>query len=283
MFFRKTNFFRRLGIVSILSLSGCGGDDVEETDSVDVLSDETVKADILENDVLEKVSPVSPTVETKKIEETPDPNGVYLPIYETNGEKLETTQLNKHPVYANGQGYFLWYSGSLWKLSTKVGGGRIVSSGGEELIGSWPDGATARFSPDPEYAKQALFRLAVAYQGSEDNANAIRLFKQFVTLYPEDKTVAEAYLSMGDLAISEVASDSQPNFDQIQLARENYSLVRENTQNITLITDSVSNEGGLIERVAENPEGLVNFYLTFDSNKDDLIDKDEYVAMKIKL
>ena len=66
MFFRKTNFFRRLGIVSILSLSGCGGDDVEETDSVDVLSDETVKADILENDVLEKVSPVSPTVETKK-------------------------------------------------------------------------------------------------------------------------------------------------------------------------------------------------------------------------
>ena len=123
----------------------------------------------------------------------------------------------------------------------------------------------------------------MAYQGSEDNANAIRLFKQFVTLYPEDKTVAEAYLSMGDLAISEVASDSQPNFDQIQRARENYSLVRENTQNITLITDSVSNEGGLIERVAENPEGLVNFYLTFDSNKDDLIDKDEYVAMKIKL
>lgn len=283
MFFRKTNFFRRLGIVSILSLSGCGGDDVEETDSVDVLSDETIKADILENDVLEKVSPVSPTVETKKNEETPDPNGVYLPIYETNGEKLETTQLNKHPVYANGQGYFLWYSGSLWKLSTKVGGGRIVSSGGEELIGSWPDGATARFSPDPEYAKQALFRLAVAYQGSEDNANAIRLFKQFVTLYPEDKTVAEAYLSMGDLAISEVASDSQPNFDQIQLARENYSLVRENTQNITLITDSVSNEGGLIERVAENPEGLVNFYLTFDNNKDDLIDKDEYEAMKMKL
>ena len=152
-----------------------------------------------------------------------------------------------------GRDIFLWYSGSLWKLSTKVGGGRIVSSGGEELIGPWPDGATARFSPDPEYAKQALFRLAVAYQGSEDNANAIRLFKQFVTLYPEDKTVAEAYLSMGDLANSEVASDSQPNFDQIQLARENYSLVRENTQNITLITDSVSNEGGLIERVAGKP------------------------------
>ena len=27
----------------------------------------------------------------------------------------------------------------------------------------------------------------------------------------------------------------------------------------------------------------MNFYLTFDSNKDDLIDKDEYEAMKIKL
>ena len=203
-------------------------------------------------------------------------------MYQPNGEKLEPAKLNDKPVYSNGQGYFVWFNGSLWKLSTKSGGGRVVASGGEEIIGGWPDNAKARFSPDEEYEKQALFRLAVAYQGSEDNANAIRLFKQFVTLYPDDKTVAEAYLSMGDLVISQ-SFDSQPTFEQITLARENYGLVRENTENIALITDSISNEGGLLERVADNPEGLVNFYFTNDKNADDLIDSGEYESIKGKI
>ena len=68
----------------------------------------------------------------------------------------------------------------------------------------------ARFFPSEEYSKDALFRLAVAYQGSQDNENAIRLFDQFVKKFPDDKMVAEAYLSMGDLSISGLQPDEQP-------------------------------------------------------------------------
>ena len=42
-------------------------------------------------------------------------------------------------------------------------------------------------------------------------------------------------------------------------ARKNYGMVRQNTQNMGLISDATFNEGGLLERVAENPEGLVIF------------------------
>jgi len=263
-----------------LSLLGCGDD--ESSDVETVVAEDSFEQDVLDEVLPEPAKP-EPVVKTEKAREAPDPNGVFLPIYEPQGDSLEPSQLNQKPIYSNGQGYFIWYTGSLWKLSTKAGGGRVLHTGGEEILGSWPEGITARHSPDDEYAKQALFRLAVAYQGSEDNANAIRLFEQFVTLYPEDKTVAEAYLSMGDLVISEVASDSQPTFEQIQGARKNYGLVRENTQNIALITDSISNEGGLIERVAENPEGLVNFYLTFDNNNDDLLSRTEFGELKSKI
>ncbi len=277
-------FFSIISLAWTLSITGCGGDEAEEVDSSENEEDASLTEAPSDNE-LELLEPAAPTPVTKpkKAEAAPDPNGVYLPVYEPNGEQLEPTKLNGKPLYSNGQGYFVWFTGSLWKLTTKPGGGRVVASGGEEIIGGWPENTRARFSPDEEYAKQALFRLAVAYQGSEDNANAIRLFKQFVTLYPDDKTVAEAYLSMGDLVISQVASDSQPNFEQITLARENYGLVRENTENIALITDSISNEGGLLERVADNPEGLVNFYLTNDKNADDLIDSGEFESIKAKL
>ena len=114
--------------------------------------------------------------------EAPDPNGVFLPMYEDKEGKMELVKLNNYPVYSNGKGYFLWTNGSLWKITTKAGSGRTIASAGEEIVGSWPEGASARFSPDEEYAKQAMFRLAVAFQGSQDNENAIRLFQQFVTL-----------------------------------------------------------------------------------------------------
>ena len=110
------------------------------------------------------------------------------------------------------------------------------------MVGSWPGGASTRFSPDEEYAKQAMFRLAVAFQGSQDNENAIRLFQQFVTLFPEDKLVAEVYLSMGDLATSGLGPDTQPNIKQIRQARTSYGKVRENTEEIGLISDSTANE-----------------------------------------
>ena len=51
----------------------------------------------------------------------------------------------------------------------------------------WQDGGVARHFPDEEYLKDAMFRLAVAFQGSEDNLNAIRLFEQFVVQFPKTK------------------------------------------------------------------------------------------------
>ena len=124
-----------------------------------------------------------------------------------------------------------------------------------------------------EYAKDATFRLAVAFQGSKDNKNAIRLFEQFVMDFPDDNLVAEVYLSLGDLAISEVSPDDQPTYEQIANARKNYAMVRRSTEDIGLISDAAFNEGGLLERVAENPEGVVNFYYTFDKNKDEVLQK----------
>ena len=133
-----------------------------------------------------------------------------------------------------------------------------------------------------EYSKDALFRLAVAYQGSQDNQNAIRLFNQFVKEFPEDKMVPEAHLSMGDLSTSGLQPDEQPSVEQINKARENYAFVREKSQDVRLITDATFNEGGLLERVAENPEGVVEHYLSFDKNKDELLQSQEYSAIGIE-
>ena len=39
--------------------------------------------------------------------------------------------------------------------------------------------------------------------------------------------VPEAYLSLGDLAISDVKPDEEPTYSQIQSAQESYNSVRE--------------------------------------------------------
>ena len=197
----------------------------------------------------------------------PNPNGVYLPTgKEENGK----------PVFENQEGFSLWFDSGKWKITDKIGGGKLISGGEESINSDWENGAKARFYPDEEYAKDATFRLAVAFQGSEDNKNAIRLFEQFVMDYPDDKLVAEAYLSLGDLSISEVGPDEQPSFEQISKARKNYEMVRVKSDSISLLSDATFNEGGLLERVAENPEGLVNYYYKFDKNKDEGLQKNEF-------
>ena len=99
--------------------------------------------------------------------------------------------MNDQPVYTNVEGYFLWTNDPL-KITIS-----LVRINGQAQVGKkrpWPL-TNARYSPDEEYAKQAMFRLAVAFQGSQDNENAIRLFQQFVTLFPDDKFVS-VYLHM---------------------------------------------------------------------------------------
>jgi tetratricopeptide (TPR) repeat protein len=259
-------------ILSLL-LVGCGGDESPTEDEETVADSSAESLDSVPESFDEE--PVVPPPPNKKKQDAPNPNGVFLPIYEITEEKQELTKQNDQPVYSNGK-YFLWFNGAQWKISTQAGGGRVLVSGGEKITDSWPESVTLRHSPDEEYAKQALFRLAVAYQGSEDNENAVRLFEQYVRLFPEDKSVAEAYLSLGDLIISQVGSDNEPNFEQINKARNFYSMVLQKTQEISLITDSINNEGGLIERVAENPEGLVNFFLSFDQDSDGKMSKTEF-------
>ena len=239
-------------------LVSCGGD---ETEPVSEATSDTTAPEIKP----EKAPIVEEVVEEVVV--LTNPNGVYLP----NGEEQ-----NGKPVFVNREGFFMWFNGSTWKISDKSGGGKTISSGKESINDKWSGGGKARHFPDEEFAKDALFRLAVEYQGSTDNPNAIRLFEQFVKDFPEDKMVAEAYLSLGDLAISDVKSDEQPTFAQIQSAQSSYNLVREKSQQIKLITDSTFNEGGLIERVAENPEGVVEHYLTFDKNKDEVLQSTEY-------
>ena len=246
-------------------LVSCGGD---ETESVSESTTDTTAPE-----VKPEKAPVVEEVEEEEVAVLPNPNGVYLP----NGEEK-----NGKPVFVNGEGFFMWFNGSIWKISDKSGGGKIVSSGKESINDKWSDGGKARHFPDDEFAKDALFRLAVAYQGSTDNPNAIRLFQQFVKDFPEDKMVPEAYLSLGDLAISDVKSDEQPSYEQIQNAQANYSLVREKSREIKLITDATFNEGGLIERVAENPDGIVENYLTFDKNKDEVLQSSEYSTIGIE-
>ncbi len=264
-------------------LWSCGGGDEVSESSDDPVVEESAAPETEQSTELEPADSVAVEEEAVEAKEAPDPNGVFLPLYEDKGGKLEVVKMNERPVYSNGAGYFLWSNGSLWKISTKAGGGRTISTGGEKISDAWEGGAKTRFSEDEEYTKQAMFRLAVAFQGSEDNANAIRLFSQFVTLFPDDKLVAEVYLSMGDLATSGLGPDTQPTFEQIQLARSNYAKVRQNTKEIGLISDSTANEGGLIERVAENPEGLVNHFFTFDKDNDKMLSVAEAKSLSASL
>jgi len=270
----KQTCFLSLVCWILISLSSCGGDE----SPADSSSDETKPADSSKIDSsnaempppVEKVEVYVPKPEAPKPK--PNPNGVYLP---TGDER------NGKPVYENQEGFSLWFNGSNWRITDRTGGGSLIASGEAELNGKWQDGGVARHFPDEEYLKDALFRLAVAFQGSEDNLNAIRLFEQFVVQFPEDKMIADVHLSLGDLAISEVKPDEQPSFDQITEATKNYRLVREKTQDISLISDATFNEGGLLERIAENPEGLVNHYYTFDKNKDESLQKKEFDSSEL--
>ena len=145
---------------------------------------------------------------------------MFLPIYEQKEGKPVAAKFNDLPAYSNGKWLFSMVKWISMENFNQVGAGRVISTGGEKLTEPFSGGGNTRHSPDEEYTKQALFRLAVAYQGSEDNANAIRLYKQYVALYPDDKMVAEVYLGLGDLATSDVDPDSQPTFEQISEAQK---------------------------------------------------------------
>ena len=186
----KSLEFLSIPLLLILSLfiASCGGEE-----EVDVASDESKTTDEVpgvnnEVDVppKEDSSELPPPFKEKKV--IHNPNGLYLP---TGEEK------NGKAVYENQEGFSMWNDGQNWKITDKLGGGKIISLGQANINSKWKNGAKARFYPDEEYAKDATFRLAVAFQGSEDNKNAIRLFEQFVLDYPEDKLVAEVYLSLG--------------------------------------------------------------------------------------
>ena len=205
----RISAFSLLLLVLLAFLFSCGGDD-------GVVDETTAQADEPSTPVLDK--PEVAEVKScggREPEEIPDPNGVYLPLSE---------EQNGKPVYSNGNGFFLWFNGSIWKITDKIGSGKAIASGQESINDKWSDGGKARHYPHEEYSKDALFRLAVAYQGSQDNENAIRLFNQFVKEFPEDKMVPEAHLSMGDLSTSGLQPDEQPSVDQINKARENYHL-----------------------------------------------------------
>ena len=229
-------------VAILFFLSSCGGD--EEEIQPTVVPDEE-----LARDVIEKIPEVAsePAFEPTKPEavnpeDAPDPNGVFLPIYEQKEGKLVAAKFNDLAAYSNGNGYFLGQmdlNGKFQPSWEQVG----LFHWRRETYRTFSGGGKTRHSPDEEYTKQALFRLAVAYQGSEDNANAIRLYKQYVALYPDDKMVAEVYLGLGDLATSDVDPDSQPTFEQISEAQNNYSMVREKSSAIGLISDSTFNEG----------------------------------------
>jgi TolA-binding protein len=254
-------------ILACFAFVSCGGDE-QATDSNEKIASDASSPSEKSNEE-KPAAKQEVVVEKKEKKVIPNPNGVYLPIGE---------EKNGQPVYANQEGFRMWFDGANWKITDKAGGGKVISLGKASINDDWQNGAKARFYPDEDYAKDATFRLAVAFQGSRDNKNAIRLFEQFVMDYPNDKLAAEVYLSLGDLSISEVNPDDQPNFEQITNARSNYSLVRKSSQDIGLISDATFNEGGLLERVAENPEGIVNFYYTFDKNKDEVLQKQEFTG-----
>ena len=251
-----------------LGFAGCGGDEAPAPEDTGVA--ESPEKEKPEQEPEEELPEPEPVV-------IPNPNGIYLPTGEKYPKGRETD------VYANGEGFFMWFNGSIWKITDKVGGGRTVSTGEENINDKWTNSGKASHYPDKSNEKDALFRLAVAFQGAQDdNPNAIRLFEQFVRDFPDDKEIPAAYLSLGDLAISEVKQDEQPTYEQISKARESYKLVREKTEDMRLVTDATFNEGGLLERIANNPEGLVDHYLTFDKNGDEALQSSEFSAAKIQ-
>ena len=77
------------------SLLSCGGDEAE---SVSEVTPETIAPE-----VKPEKPPVVEVVEEEAVV-LPNPNGVYLP----NGEEK-----NGKPVFVNGEGFFMWFNGSI--------------------------------------------------------------------------------------------------------------------------------------------------------------------------
>jgi tetratricopeptide (TPR) repeat protein len=241
-------------MVSLLFTS-CGGDEnpaSANSDPTDPQNGGTEKPDPVEE--LPEPEP-EPVV-------IPDPNGIYLADQNMTHEKK--------PVYSNGEGFFMWYNGSIWKISDKVGGGRTISTGKSDINDKWDSEGKASHYPSKASQKEAHFSLAVACQGSSDNHNAIRLFEMYIAKHKGDARLPEAYLSLGDLTISVLKKDEQPTYEQITKARTNYALVRESGPvSLRLINDATFNEGGLLERIANNPEGIVGEILPTDVSEYD--------------
>ena len=96
----------------------CGGD--ESSEEV-VTSEEKTEEIIPEPSIPEVEEPVAANIPPPKPKEVkvPNPNGVYLP---TGEEK------NGKPVYANADGFVMWYNGSTWRITDRTGGGNLVAS-----------------------------------------------------------------------------------------------------------------------------------------------------------
>ena len=95
-------------IVSFL-LWSCGGDEPPVEDGAELGSAETESTNEVSNLDLEDApapEPFEQIEEDPEPGEIPDPNGVFLPIYEDNDGKMEMVKMNDQPVYTNGEGYF---------------------------------------------------------------------------------------------------------------------------------------------------------------------------------
>ena len=250
-------------VPGLLFLYGCGGDAEEEK---------------IEGSAKTNKAPVapepSPTPLAEVIEAEPeplDPNGFYLATGET---------LNGKPVYKDADGFFLWFDENKWNLSDKRGGGNVFSSSRDDQLNNrWTTGSAVRH-PEEAYLKDASFRLAVAYQGTSDFANAYQMFSDFVKKFPKDKLVADCYLSLGDIVISRIDSESQPTFGEIDESRQHYAKVRQLSRDAKLVNDSTFNEGDVLERIATNPEGVTEEVMTAaDKDEDGALSKTEYRGM----
>ena len=130
-----------LGFICLF-LGSCGGDEATESESSDASEktepEQPPKIESGTDSNAEEI-PQTPQVTEKKI--VPNPNGVYLP----NGEEK-----NGQPVFENQEGFSMWFDSSSWKITDKIGGGKLISIGKATINDDWQSGATARFYPDEE-------------------------------------------------------------------------------------------------------------------------------------
>ena len=97
-------------LICTFLLWGCGGDEQPSAeDDAELDSAETASTNEVSNlDLEDAPNPeaLEDFEEDSEPVEIPDPNGVFLPIYEDNGGKMEMVKMNDQPVYTNGEGYF---------------------------------------------------------------------------------------------------------------------------------------------------------------------------------